>query len=165
MEAMEGFVKNISTEWAYAMKRSVRPGGEIPLNELFEQYGTKYDMEPGDEFIEWLQNIKLKNTDRWRIVYEFKDSKKDKMPEKSVEKIEKKLETKSISQMTTPMVAKKMQIEDVVNLTVRKAREVLPKVNDLQLLKYSLNEARQLADKDSLCRLLHKRIRELQISR
>lgn len=156
---MEGYVKNISTEWAYAMKRSVRPGGEIPLTELFEQYGTKYDMDPGDEFINWLQNIKLKDSGRWKVVYDFNDPKLNKKPEEKL-----KVGKQPVSH-TTPMVAKKMQVEDVVNLTVRKAREVLPKVTDLGLLKYSLSEARQMAGKDSLCRLLHKRVRELQISR
>jgi len=156
---MEGFVKNISKEWAYAMKRSVRPGGEIPLVELFEQYGKKYDMEPGDEFINWLQEIKLKDSGKWQVVYDFNDPTLKKEPEIKV-----KVNRQSVSH-TTPMVAKKMQVEDVVNLTVRKARDVLPKVTDLVLLKYSLSEARQMADKDSLCRLLHKRVRELQISR
>lgn len=157
---MKGYVKNISREWAYAMKRSVRPGGEIPLTELFEQYGKKYDMEPDDSFIDWLQSVKLKNADRWQIVYDFKDSKTDDVKPSVIEE-----EKQSVSQTATPMVAKKMQVEDVVNLTVRKAREVLPKVTDLGLLKYSLAEARQMAGKDSLCRLLHKRVRELQISR
>ena len=49
---MEGFVKNITTEWQYAMKRSVRPGGEIPLKELFEQYGKKHNITPNEDFIE-----------------------------------------------------------------------------------------------------------------
>lgn len=158
---MKGYVKNISREWAYAMKRSVRPGGEIPLTELFEQYGKKYDMEPGDEFVDWLQNVKLNRSDRWRIVYDFEKEEKTKSVQPApVEEVKQQ----SVSH-TAPMVAKKMQVEDVVNLTVRSAREVLPKVTDLGLLKYSLAEARQMAGKDSLCRLLHKRVRELQISR
>lgn len=157
---MEGYVKNISREWVYAMKRSVRPGGEIPLSELFEQYGKKYDMEPGDSFIDWLQTIKLKNKDRWKIVYEFKNS--SPIEKKSVKTED--IVTRTVSNVP-PLVATKMQVEDVVNLTVRKAREVLPKVTDLGLLKYSLSEARQMANKDSLCRLLYKRVGELQISR
>jgi hypothetical protein len=157
---MKGYVKNISREWAYAMKRSVRPGGEIPLTELFEQYGKKYDMKPGDSFIEWLQTIKLKNTDMWKVVYDFKDT--PPTEKKSVKSEDVVVQTVS---HTAPMVATKMQVEDVVNLTVRKAREVLPNVTDLGLLKYSLSEARQMAGKDSLCRLLYKRVGELQISR
>ena len=155
---MEGYVKNISAEWAYAMKRSIRPGGEIPLGELFEQYGKKYDMEPDDKFVDWLQTIKLKNADRWKIVYDFKE-------EHVTKNIPVKEQVKEPSSHTTPMVGKKMQVEDIVTLTVRKAREVLPKVNDLGLLKFSLSEARQLTGKDSLCRLLHKRVGELQLAR
>lgn len=159
---MEGYVKNISAEWAYAMKRSIRPGGEIPLGELFEQYGKKYDMEPDDGFVGWLQTIKLKNSDRWKIVYDFKEENTTKNI--SV-KEQVKEQAKEPNSHTTPMVGKKMQVEDIVTLTVRKAREVLPKVNDLGLLKFSLSEARQLTGKDSLCRLLHKRVGELQIAR
>jgi len=155
---MEGYIKNVSAEWAYAMKRSVRPGGEIPLRELFEQYGVKYDMEPNDDFVDWLQSIKLKNSDRWKIVYDFGEG-------HVVKNIPLREQVKEPSSHTTPMVSKKLQVEDLVNLTVRKAREILPKINDLGLLKFSLSEARQLTGKDSLCRLLHKRVSELQISR
>ena len=117
-------------------------------------------MEPGDEFIEWLQNIKLKGTDKWKVVYDFKES----IPSQKQSVVEKQVITSKGSHVT-PMVAKKMQVEDIVNLTVRNAREILPKVTDLGLLRYSLSEARQMSDKDTLCRLLHKRVRELQISR
>ncbi len=36
---MKGFVKNVTAKWMYAMKRSIQPGGEIKLEELYEQYG------------------------------------------------------------------------------------------------------------------------------
>jgi len=157
---MKGYVKNISSGWAYAMKRSVRPGGEIPLTELFEQYGKKYDMAPGKEFIDWLQNVKLKDTNTWRIVYGFKEGNQDDIDSAIDPQV-----TTQQSSYSAPMIAKKMQVDDIVNLTVRKAREVLPKLTDLGLLKYSLSEARQMANKDTLCRLLYKRVMELQISR
>ena len=54
---MEGFVKNKSADWAYAMKRSIRPGGEVPLSELYTQYGEKRGIESGKPFIDWLYNI------------------------------------------------------------------------------------------------------------
>lgn len=155
---MKGYIKNVSSEWAYAMKRAIRPGGEVPLRELFEQYGKKYDMEPNDKFVDWLQSIKLKNSDRWKIVYDFEEG-------HVAKNIVVKEQAKEPLSHTTPMVSKKLQVEDIVNLTVRKAREELPKINDLGLLKFSLSEARQLTGKDSLCRLLHKRVSELQISR
>lgn len=157
---MKGYVKNISSGWAYAMKRSVRPGGEVPLTELFEQYGKKYEMDPGKEFIDWLQNVKLKDTNTWKIVYGFKESNQDDIDSAIDPQV-----TTQQSSYSTPMIAKKMQVDDIVNLTVRKAREVLPKLTDLGLLKYSLSEARQMANKDTLCRLLYKRVMELQISR
>lgn len=158
---MEGYVKNISSDWAYAMKRSVRPGGEIPLTELFEQYGKKYDMKPDDDFVDWLYNVKLKNSNKWKIVYDFSD-----------EKYKKEFNTEredptdaSDKAYSSPIVAKKMGVDGVVNLSVRKAREILPKINDLTLLKYALTEANQLSNKDSLCKVLRKRIKELQIGR
>ena len=65
----------------------------------------------------------------------------------------------------TPLVKTKMEIRDIVELSVRNAREILPKVNDLTLLKYALQEANQLAGKDSLCKIIRKRIKDLQIAR
>ena len=156
---MKGFVKNISTEWQYAMKRSVRPGGEIPLKELFEQYGKKYNIKPNNDFVEWLYNIKLRNKDKWSIVYDLKNKTKLSKEKLIIE------EPSVVNTDKDTASVKQLQIEDIVNLTVRKAREILPKIMDLNLLKYSLTEARQLSDKDSLCRLITKRVKELQISR
>jgi len=163
---MEGFVKNKSSEWAYAMKRSIRPGGEVPLKELYEQYGKKYDMTPGDEFVKWLKEVKLRGSDKWDIVFDFKNiNKSTDSGVASSQPTVQVISNSSDSDYTSSVVIKQLQVEDVVNLTVRKAREVIPRVTDLNLLKYSLTEARQLSDKDSLCRLLQKRVRELQISR
>jgi len=58
-----------------------------------------------------------------------------------------------------------MSIEEVISLSVRKAREILPKVTDLKLLKYSLAEAQPRSGKDSLCRVLKKRVTELETIR
>jgi hypothetical protein len=58
-----------------------------------------------------------------------------------------------------------MNVDDVVGLSVRQARELLPKVTDLNLLKYALQEANQLANKDSLCKVIRKRITDLQLCR
>ncbi len=157
---MQGYVKNITSEWAYAMKRSVRPGGEIPLKELFEQYGKKHGMSPNDQFIDWLKDVKLPNKNIWQIVYGEED---ENSPIADIP-----VEPESRSQggsNVPPMVSKDTTVEDVIGLSVRKAREALPKINNLSLLRYALKEANQLAGKDSLCKLLHKRIRELQISR
>lgn len=161
---MEGYVKNVSRNWAYAMKRSVRPGGEIPLTELFEQYGKVHGMQPNEEFIDWLTNVKLKDKENWKIVYDFKQNSesKESIAKTTVEEVQ---ESKDKPDYTTPMVKQKLEVADIVNLSVRKAREALPNIMDLNLLKYSLSEAKQLSDKDSLCRILHKRIQELQMSR
>ncbi len=156
---MKGFVKNISSEWQYAMKRSVRPGGEIPLKELFEQYGKKHSIKPNDAFVEWLYDIKLRNKNKWKIVYDLAKKKTTKKEELVIE------EPVEVSPKELNKTIKQLQVEDITGLTVRKAREVLPKIMDLNLLKYSLTEARQLSEKDSLCRLLNKRVKELQISR
>ncbi len=155
---MKGSVKNISNSWQYAMKRSIRPGGEIPLKDLFEQYGKKHNIKPNNDFVEWLYDIKLRNKDRWKIIFGSDVKKVSKNKKTDVEVLE------SISPKETNKTIKKMKVEDVAGMTVRKAREILPTIMDLNLLKYSLTEARQLADKDSLCRLLQKRIKELQIA-
>jgi hypothetical protein len=123
-------------------------------------------MAPGDEFVKWLKEVKLQNSDRWDIVFSFKDanSKTGEVITQTQSSV-KASSTSSDSAYTSSVAIKQLQVEDVVNLTVRKARDVIPRIMDLNLLKYALTEARQLADKDSLCRLLQKRVKELQISR
>lgn len=163
---MNGYVKNVSSEWAYAMKRAVKPGGEVSLDELYQQYGKKHDIASGEDFVDWLTKIKLKNTDKWKIVFntnDLDDSGDDKAPTSSEEAKSKPNKYSTVT--PAPIVAKGLQISDIVNLTVRAARITLPKVTDLNLLRYSLQEANQMADRDSLCRMLRKRIKELQISR
>lgn len=160
---MKGYVMNTSTIWTHAMKRAIGPGAKIPLDELFEQYGAKHELEEGEEFVQWLRNVKLRDSKKWKVVLE----------DDSTPAIESKSEvgkdvTKPANRVEsgpTPLVKKKMEVKDIVDLSVRKAREVLPNVNDLNLLKYSLQEANQLSGKDSLCKIIRKRIRDLQIAR
>lgn len=172
---MNGYVQNAAPVWAHVMKRSVGPGGKVPLQELYEQYGKKHGIAEGDEFIGWLRSVKLKDSQRWRIVLEEGTS----IPPKKKAKVEEAVEEPQ-EQTITNVVAtapgefpeelkektiKEMNVKDVVNLSVRKAREVLPKIRDLNLLKYAMQEANQRSGKDSLCILLRKRIKEIQIAR
>jgi hypothetical protein len=55
-----------------------------------------------------------------------------------------------------------MEMEDIVNLTVRKAREVIPEMSDLKTLRIALRDASKMANRDSLCRILRKRVQELE---
>lgn len=157
---MKGYVMNTSTIWTHAMKRSIGPGAKVPLNELFEQYGAKHGIETGNAFVEWLRTVKLKDTNKWRIVVE-EDTVEGTSP--PVEKEAPR--TKISNDGVTPMVSTKLEVIDVVGFSVRQAREQLPKIKDLNLLKYALQEANQLAGKDSLCKVIRKRIKDLQIAR
>ena len=160
---MKGYVMNTSTIWTHAMKRAIGPGAKIPLDELFEQYGAKHELEEGEEFVQWLRNVKLRDSKKWKVVLEDDSTPAiESKPEagKDVTKPANRVESGP-----TPLVKKKMEVKDIVDLSVRKAREVLPNVNDLNLLKYSLQEANQLSGKDSLCKIIRKRIRDLQIAR
>jgi hypothetical protein len=95
---MNGYVKNKGMTWRHAMKRSVGPGHQIPLDELFEQYGEKHDLKEGEPFVEWLRSVKLRDTDTWEIVY--KDGvEKD-------EKSERTIKEKQASEMIVPHVKK-----------------------------------------------------------
>lgn len=148
---MEGCIKNVSPGWTHAFKRAVGPGEEISLDSLYEQYGEKHNLGEGDEFIQWLKNVKLRETSRWKIILETQET-KDKLIDTKTEKKVK----------TTKIAAKNMAITDVVELSVRRAREVLPRISDIKLLKYALKEAGPRAGKDSLCMLIRKRISELE---
>jgi len=151
---MKGNVVNTSTMWLHAMKRAVAPGGKIPLDELYDQYGKKHDLPKGKDFIEWLQNVKLRNNTNWKIV--LKD-------EKVKEEVVNVAKTERLD--ITKVNPKKMEVGEVVELSVRQARELLPKVSDVKLLKYALQEAAPRSGKDTLCQLLRKRIRELETIR
>jgi hypothetical protein len=164
---MNGYVINTSKNWMHAMKRSVGPGAKVPLSELFEQYGIKHNLSSGEEFITWLKETKLKNKDSWRIVVEEDISTED--THKVVDKVvadkvvsDKPIVTrnkKPVVDNVAPMVKTKMAVIDIVEMSVRQARESLPKITDLNLLKYAFQEANQRAGKDSLCRILRKRIK------
>jgi hypothetical protein len=172
---MKGYVRNASNLWAHTMKRAVGPGAQIPLEDLYEQYGKKYNLAQGDEFIRWLQDVKLRNRDKWQILsedglpYVFGSlKKKDQETElqAQVEVVAEEVPTaaKSRGENVAPLVVKKLTVEDITGLSFRKAKDVLPNIMDVVLLKYAAQQANQLAGKDSLCRLIRKRIQELEVS-
>lgn len=163
---MNGYVRNMSPVWAHVLKREVGPGKEIPLAELYDDYGKKHSLPEGDDFVAWLRSVKLKDRERWKIVFvpnEEKTIKEDDIsPDISLE-VKEKAEVNDVQK--APLTEKNMEVSDIVELSVRKAREVIPKVRDLTMLRYALAEANQRANKDSLCKILRKRIQEIQISR
>lgn len=158
---MNGYVQNKSVVWTHAMKRAIGPGQKVQLDELYEQYGKKHSLAKGKDFVNWLRTIKLSNTELWRIVY-GEEVKQEAEKEKEVEKAQ-ELKKEAAKEGMIPI--KEMTVQDVVLLSVRKAREVLPRIMDKKLLSYALQEAGPLAGKDSLCRILRKRISELDLAR
>lgn len=156
---MKGYVLNTTPSWTHAMKRSIGPGAKIPLEELFEQYGAKHEIRNGKEFVEWLRNVKLRDSNKWKIVLE------DEATETTKTNTEVEEPQTRVVGGPAPMVAVKTTVQDVVGMSVREAREKLPKIQDLNLLKYAMQEANQLSGKDSLCKIIRKRIRDLQIAR
>lgn len=150
---------NVSSGWAHAMKRAVGPGAKIPIKELYEQYGLKHGISEGEDFVKWLRGVKLRDTSRWKIVCDAVGS----LPLES-ENIA-VVEKNKGHDLIAPMVKSKMEVKDIVALSVRDSRQVLPTVTDLNLLKYALQEANQLSGKDSLCIIIRKRIKELQLGR
>lgn len=164
MDLEKAFIKNMTHVWSHTMKRAVGPGAIIPLQELYEQYGVKHNLEPGEEFIRWLRDVKLRDRDKWQIFLDnnkpFEETETSVITEPKKDQVD----IRSRGDNVAPIVEKEMDVMDVVNLTVRPAREVIPKIMDIKLLKYALREANQLAGKDSLCRIIRKRIQELEIS-
>lgn len=159
---MEGYVLNATSIWSHTMKRSVGPGMKIPLEELYEQYGVKHGLNEGEEFVEWLRAVKLKDSTKWKIVVEAPQP-TEPQTEKPVPKEEPVNPYED--ENTAPHNTKDMEIKDVIGLSVRRARDIVPRIMDLKLVQYAEKEANQLAGKDSLCRILRKRIRELQTMR
>lgn len=156
---MKGHVLNKSTMWMHAMKRAVAPGGKIPLEELYNQYGKKHELAKGEEFISWLKTVKLRDDEKWQVVFGKDELDADAKAEAADTTL------KEVKVDITKINPKDMSIDEVVSLSVRKAREIIPKVTDLKLLKYSLSEAQPRSGKDSLCRILRKRVKELETQR
>lgn len=157
---MNGYVMNISLMWMHVMKRSVAPGNKIPLDELYEQYGKKHALKKGKEFVEWLESVKLRDKLMWRIVYG------DELEEIAKNDAVSDIQTPQVPEKTMPSQSiKKITIQEVVMLSVRQGREILPKITDLKLLKYAFQEANQLAGKDSLCNIIRRRIKDLELGR
>lgn len=170
MNLKKGYVKNKTHLWAHTMKRSVGPGAKIPLSDLYDQYGAKHDLKADEEFVLWLRDVKLRDRNKWQIFME--DNKPfEEISEKKETKEEPEVQgstvvktDKSRGENVAPIVPTDMSIDEVVGLSVRAAREVIPKIHDIQLLKYAENVANQRTGKDSLRRILMKRIQELSIS-
>jgi hypothetical protein len=157
---MKGYVMNKSGLWAHAMKRSIGPGQKVELDEIYDQYGKKHGLEKGEQFVEWLRTIKLRDPQKWAVVVEKpRGLEEDSTAEEKI--IQKEIKTITTADQVSP---KKMTVQDVTALSVRKAREVLQEISDVKLLKYSLKQANTLAGKDTLCRLLRKRISELEVA-
>lgn len=170
-----GYVKNISPLWAHAMKRAIGPGHTIPLDELYAQYGEKHELNAGDEFIMWLKEVKLRDSNKWKIFNADDTPYKSGVnapKERPAEEVQAPVKDDTVSEKRSesrgdnvaPAVTKGLDVMDVVELSVRKAREVIPKITDIQLLRYAVKEANQRAQKDSLVRILRKRIQELEVS-
>jgi len=156
---MKGYVKNISRDWAYIMKRTVRPGGEIPIDELYEQYGKKHNIDSGDDFNNWLANVKLHKNTKFEIVFDTDIDTKIKSEGKVIK------QTAGSDNGVPPMVEKGLKVEDIVNLSVRKARVEVRKIRDVKILKYALEEANKMTGKESLCRLLRRQLKDLDAFR
>jgi hypothetical protein len=150
---MDGYIKSKKTSWVHIFKMSVRPGGTIPLADLYNLYGKRYNIAEKD-FVTWLKDVKLKGSiDDWLIIEETLTDTLKEIPNVSEEK-EKSL--------TVPI--NKMTIHDLMDLPVRKAREVIPGIMDIKLLKFALRELKPLPNKESICRIIDKRIMELSIN-
>lgn len=161
---IEGYVKNMTHLWSHVMKRAVGPGANILLQDIYDQYGKKHNLRSKKEFIKWLQEVKLRDRDKWRVFTEDGESSDDGSENKEVLKEIATETNKARGDNVPPVVVKDIEISDIVGLSVRKAREAIPEIMDIQLLKYAEKEAKQLTGKDSLCIILRKRIQELSIS-
>lgn len=142
---MNGYVRNISRVWKHAMKRSVAPNQKIDLDVLHEEYGQRHDIPEGREFVEWLRNVKLKDTGSWEIVYkedwEAKENGQEEVNDKTVEKDE---------------------AEELVEMSVRQAKERLKNVISPIVLRRALEIARVRPQKETMTIMLRKRLKEIE---
>ena len=151
---MKGYIQSRMTSYMHIFKMSVRPGEKVPLDTLYAMYGKKHKIKEKD-FVVWVKDVKLKGqADNWTVVETDAGYIAESTP---APKKEFNTNTKG------EVVANKMSVEDVVGLPVRKAREIIPSIMDAKLLKYALVEARPRPNKESLIRIIEKRINELSL--
>ena len=171
---MHGYIKNITKRPLYALKRHILPDKEVPLEQLYKEYGEKHGIEKGQPFVDWLRKVKLPNEQVWEIHYGAKPENKVTVTakitqvvdgdEKGKPKKEEGLTNEEKAKSARPLVKKEWEVEEIVALTVSKAREEIPKIKDRKILSYALNVARQRPNKETICRILEKRIDELKVS-
>ncbi len=173
---MEGYIENKMHTWTHALKRTIGPGVKISLDEIYEQYGSKHSLAEGEEFVDWLRNVKLSDTSRWNIIYDAEKSTEIDSESNADEGVKEKTAVETVKgssryehgvvpPVQTSDSVKEMSIADVVELSVRKARDIIPGIMDIKLLKYSLQEANSRTGKDSLCLILRRRIKDLELHR
>ena len=161
---MQGYVRNISRTWRHALKRSIAPGQKIDLDVLYAEYGEKHDIAEGKPFADWLRNVKLKDAGTWEISFrEAIDIPED--DEMEIQEVQSTPVAEEVNRPinVSPFVEQKPEVMDIVNLSVRKAKEELTRVTDLKLLKHAMNIAKTQAGKDTLTNMLRKRIKELEV--
>lgn len=166
---MQGYVRNISRTWRHALKRSVAPGQKIDLDVLYAEYGEKHGIEEGQPFVDWIRNVKLKDAGTWEVSYRKpmdipEDVSKETKNVVSDDDKTQKDEQENKPDNVAPFNVTKPDISYVVDLSVRKAKEELPKIMDVKLLRAALNITNTQAGKDTLTRMLRKRIKELELS-
>ena len=144
---MSGYVINAASTGIHIMKRYVAPNGKIELEELYKQYGDKYNLNRGKSFIKWLSDVKLRDKSRWQI-----------KEDPTNEEVKTMKEEQSAQE---PKLPSHMSVMDIVELSVRKAREAVPSISDIKTLKYAYKEASQRTNKQEVCKILKKRIDEL----
>ncbi len=151
---MKGYIQSRMTSYMHIFKMSVRPGEKIPLDTLYNMYGKKHKIKEKD-FTAWIKEVKLKGqTDNWTVVETDAEYVSETVPEPK-----KEFNTNTKGEV----VVNKMSVEEVVGLPVRRARELIPSIMDVKLLKYALVEARPRPNKESLIRIIEKRVNELSL--
>lgn len=166
---MEGYVKNLTKRPLYALKRHVMPGMTVPLAALYKEYGDKHGIEAGQPFVNWLRQVKLPDDKIWEIhlghAEELQKVTITAQLTEVVDGAEKKegLSNEEKAQSARPIIKNEWEVDDIVNLTVRQAREEIPKIRDKKVLSYALNVARQKPNKETVCKILEKRIDELRV--
>jgi len=164
---MDGYVRNTNNGWIHIFKQDLGPNGTLSLDKLYETYGKKNGLSEGDEFIDWLKNVKLKNREGCKLEYDpltvEKSPKEEGASESKPGNTGGEDGAGNVSEVV-PSSEKKV-IEDevtaITSMSVIKAKEKLPKISNLPLLKDAFRQAKQMPNKDTLCLMIDKRIREL----
>lgn len=159
---MKGYIKNISSLPKYLFKNHLLPGDALDLKEVFSLYLLEGRQKDLTSFKEWLTPF-VSDTNVWEVVFDDESSERKAAAQSEGTTTKKREASEVFKDVVSSPRKKTYTVEDIVGFTVAEAKERLPKIRDRKLLRAAVSVASKRPKKETLCRLLYKRLDEIPV--